>query len=174
MTMTTIRNAAAALAAGLGFASCAPRPAPPALPPPAPPPIQAPPPAPAPAPPSDWQDRPLSGGDWLYGDQPRPRAAFVQESALFAIECADTRQIRLARTVHGAASSTLTIRTTYGERSLRVSEPSVPTAELAPSDPLLDEMAFSRGRFLVRVEGLPDLILPAWPEVARVIEECRG
>ena len=44
---------------------------------------------------------------------------------------------------------------------------------LSPRDPLLDAMAFSRGRFMVEVPGLPTLYLPAWPEVARVIEDCR-
>jgi hypothetical protein len=35
-------------------------------------------------------------------------------------------------------------------------------------------MAFSRGRFLVTVEGGASLVVPAWPELARVIEDCRG
>jgi hypothetical protein len=45
---------------------------------------------------------------------------------------------------------------------------------LPVSDLLLDQMAFSRGRFLVAVEGGPWLIVPAWPEFGRVIEDCRG
>ena len=40
-------------------------------------------------------------------------------------------------------------------------------------DKLLDAMAFSRGRFLLDVSGLPSLALPSWPEVSRVIEDCR-
>lgn len=40
-------------------------------------------------------------------------------------------------------------------------------------DPLLDAMAFSRGRFTVEVAGLETLYLPAWPELSRVIEDCR-
>lgn len=40
-------------------------------------------------------------------------------------------------------------------------------------DPLLDAMAFSRGRFAVEVPGLLPLYLPSWPEVSRVIEDCR-
>jgi hypothetical protein len=39
-------------------------------------------------------------------------------------------------------------------------------------DSLLDAMAFSRGRFVLQA-GTADLVLPAWPEVARVIEDCR-
>jgi hypothetical protein len=47
-------------------------------------------------------------------------------------------------------------------------------AQLPVSDPLLDQMAFSRGRFLVTIEGGPSLVVPAWPEVGHVIEDCRG
>jgi hypothetical protein len=38
---------------------------------------------------------------------------------------------------------------------------------------LFDQIVFSRGRFLVRVAGGGDLVLPTWPEPARLIEECR-
>ena len=47
-------------------------------------------------------------------------------------------------------------------------------ATLPASDPLFDQIVFSRGRFLVRVTGGSDLVLPSWPEPARLIEECRG
>ena len=40
-------------------------------------------------------------------------------------------------------------------------------------DPLLDAMAFSRGRFAIEVAGQPALYLPSWSEVGRVIEDCR-
>jgi len=43
------------------------------------------------------------------------------------------------------------------------------SASLSQNYPL-----FSRGRFMVHVDGLPDLILPSWPEPAHVIEDCRG
>lgn len=45
---------------------------------------------------------------------------------------------------------------------------------LPASDPLLDQMAFSRGRFMVTAEGGASIVVPAWPEFARVVEECRG
>jgi hypothetical protein len=35
-------------------------------------------------------------------------------------------------------------------------------------------MAFSRGRFMVEAQGMATLVLPAWPEPARVVEDCRG
>jgi hypothetical protein len=40
-------------------------------------------------------------------------------------------------------------------------------------DPLLDAMAFSKGRFAVEVTGGAPLYVPAYPEVTRVIEDCR-
>jgi hypothetical protein len=44
----------------------------------------------------------------------------------------------------------------------------------AAGDGALDQIAFSRGRFAVEAPGLASLIVPAWPEVTRVIEDCRG
>ena len=46
-------------------------------------------------------------------------------------------------------------------------------AALPARDPLLDAIAFSRGRFAVEVAGLQTLYLPSWPEITRVIEDCR-
>jgi hypothetical protein len=159
-------------AAAMVLAACVPRTAPPA-PVPAPPPQPVrPPPAPAP-PPADWRDAPLSQGDWAYGQRPGPRAAFGAEGPLFAAECTTAGRITLAR-VGAATGPTLTIATTFGERSLPASSDGAMTsATLAAADPLLDEIAFSRGRFLVEVGGQPDLILPSWPELARLIEACR-
>jgi hypothetical protein len=46
-------------------------------------------------------------------------------------------------------------------------------AALPANDRLLDAMVFSRGRFTVEVPGTPMLVIPAWPEPARVVEDCR-
>lgn len=49
----------------------------------------------------------------------------------------------------------------------------IPTGgRLAATDPLLDAIAFSRGRFLVTGGGAT-LAIPSWPEAARSIEDCR-
>ncbi len=42
-----------------------------------------------------------------------------------------------------------------------------------PTDDVLDAIAFSRGRFIVSGGGVR-LILPASPEAARSIEDCRN
>jgi hypothetical protein len=48
------------------------------------------------------------------------------------------------------------------------------TADFAAFDPLLDALAFSRGRFAVSVSGTPALVVPPWPEIARLVEDCRS
>jgi hypothetical protein len=59
-----------------------------------------------------------------------------------------------------------------------MSDPAAPgasgvTVTLPARAPVLDAMAYSRGRFVVEVAGLTPSYLPAWPEVARVVEDCR-
>ena len=92
---------------------------------------------------------------------------------MFAIRC-ERRAILFGLT--GAQADALVIRTSYGERRLQAQRVHVNEmiAQVPASDPLLEQMAFSRGRFLVVVEGGPSLVVPAWPELARVIEDCRA
>ena len=150
--------AAAALLAG-----CASRPA--AVPAPAAPaaaamevPVTPPPPA---AP--DWPDRPLSLGDWSYADRAGGSEA---RFAGLSLRCdAARREILLSRE---GARGPVRVNTSYGQRTL------APAAALPAGDPLLDEIAFSRGRFAIEAEGAETLIAPAWPEPGRVIEDCRG
>ena len=52
--------------------------------------------------------------------------------------------------------------------------PAYLSAELSPADRQLDALAYSRGRFLVSVKGTADLAVPAWPELSRVVEDCRS
>ena len=83
----------------------------------------------------------------------------------FAIRCEPGA--RCALRWSGAQAQAIVIRTSYGERRLPVSEVHINmiVVDLPPSDPLLDQMAFSRGRFLVQAEGGAALVLPAWPEL---------
>ena len=165
-------------AGALGLAACAPRPAPPApLPPPPPAPRPAPAPAPPPSPPpADWRDYSLSPGDWSLGSSGSAEAAAYGPAGApsFVVRCDAGQRITLIRT--GAASSqALVVRTTFGERRLpAAAQTGGLAASLGAADPLLDEMMFSRGHFLVKADGTPDLVIPAWAEPARVIEDCRG
>jgi hypothetical protein len=121
----------------------------------------------------DWADSALSPGEWTYsGDG---FAAFGPAGRpSFTIRCEPSRQVSLSRT--GAATSTaLTVRTSSTARTLPArSSAGALAATLAASDPFLDAMAFSRGRFTVETPGVPALVVPAWPEAARVVEDCRS
>ncbi|NKJ41019.1 hypothetical protein [Novosphingobium sp. SG720] len=140
---------------------------------------QAPPPPPQPAPPPvasaplDWRDQPQTPGTWRYAAR---QAQFGMAGAgpVFAMEC---RQGQVALTIAGSATQPVpaAITTTSQQRALSAA-PAGPAAlviTLPARDNLLDAMAFSRGRFMVEVNGLPTLILPAWAEVGRVVEDCR-
>ena len=165
----------------LSVAGCV---APPADAPPAPPPPRAatpPPPVPAPAPLSgDWRDWPLTPGTWRYQRDARgTHAAFGAGGGepRLVLRCeASGRRIFLSRP--GRASGALTVRTTSTTRALPVRAAgggaSDVVVELPSRDPLLDAMAFSRGRFVIEQAGAPTLVVPAYAEIGRVIEDCRG
>lgn len=164
--MRVVRSLGTAVAAA-ALAACVSRPAPPA---PVPAPVVRPvpaPPAPAPAPVLDWQDALLSPGDWTYRGEPGDRIAEFRSGGMsFSLSCERDNMIMVA--LSGAQPATVTIRTSYGERRLPAT-----SGRLAASDTLFDQIAFSRGRILVQGEGSPDLIVPAWPEPARLVEDCR-
>ena len=156
--------------------------APPSAPPPPPPPrpVALPRPLPAPPPAPDWRDRPYSAGTWTYRRDPRGSIALfgpVGADASLTLRCdLSARQIYLSRA--GNAVTPLTIRTSSIARSIPVQPvggalPYV-AAALAPSDPILEAMGFSRGRFAVEQAGQPVLTVPSWAEIGRVTEDCRG
>ncbi len=136
------------------------RPAPPPAPPPVPPP---------PPPPQDWRDIALTPGDWTYRQQPSGSVAEYGGGApAFALRCLPaTRQVVMER-IGAMAGARLLVRTSFGERAVTDGTP------LPAGDPVLDQIAFSRGRFTIAAENLPMLVIPAWPEPARTIEDCRG
>ncbi|HEY1606810.1 MAG TPA: hypothetical protein VGF77_14555 [Allosphingosinicella sp.] len=164
----------AAAAAAIALAGCVPRPAAPVapplmpVPPPPAPPVPPPPPAPPP-PPQDWRDIALTPGDWTYRPDPGGSVAtFGTAAPDFALRCLSAvRQMVMERT-GAAAGARLVVRTSFGTRTVASGTP------LPAGDPLLDQMAFSRGRFTIAAEGLPMLVIPAWPEPARTIEDCRS
>lgn len=164
------------------LAACMPRREPPPAPEPqrpaAPPPVQAPPPPP---PRADWRDIPLSPGGWSYRNEGQVSFAMFGPASgepSLIVRCdRAARQVRLSRQ-GSAAGGALTVRTSYSARTfpLAVQAQTSPYISIAvpASDRLLDQIAFSRGRFTVEAPGLPMLVIPAWPEPARVVEDCRS
>lgn len=166
------------LALILAVAACVPR-SEPTPPPPrvAPPPVVTPAPAPLA---SDWRDWPLTPGTWTYRQDARGSLALYGQAsadALVTLRC-DRAARRLYLSRSGAVATPLTIRTSSTTRALVVQPtggtPPYVAVALAPTDPLLDAVAFSRGRFTMEQAGRPPLVVPPYAEVGRVIEDCRG
>jgi hypothetical protein len=187
----------------LGIAGCtgsppqrAPAPRYAATPAPQPAPVRPPPrpaqpqPAPQPAPLSttaNWRDLPQTPGQWTYGAEATGSAVrFGQPGAgsLIVLRCDRTRPaIVLQRAGFGSAEVPATITTSAAIRRLTaapvgdantVRNAAIPfEIRFNVRDPLLDAMAFSRGRFMVEMGGAQTLVLPAWAELGRVIEDCR-
>lgn len=171
----------AAVLAGCVAPSVVPQPAGP-VPAPTPPPAPAPRPTPTPPPPpasADWRDWPVTPGNWVYRQDDRGSIALygrVGADADLTLRCDRGRQrIYLSRRGEGAGA--LTIRTSSTLRSLNAvttgGTPPYVAVELMPRDALLDAIAHTRGSFVVETARMAPLVVPAWGEVFRVIEDCR-
>ena len=172
----------AAITCTLALACCVPPP-----PQPLPPPAQRPAPAPAPAPVvqqpvyKSWIDAPQTAGDWSY--RSTASESFAQFASgngqpLLALTCnRGNRTVVLARAGTAARDVPMRVLTETAERLLSATPGDGGVAWLSASfratDPLLDAMALTRGRFAVETAGLETLYVPAWAEVTRVIEDCR-
>ena len=158
------------------LASCVGAPDQPTSPVPSQRPAPAPAPAPPPAAPVEWQYRPTTPGNWTYRAESTGSVASFGSpgtAALVTMRCdVAARQVSVARA--GAGKGIMTVRTSYGATNWPgVTTPAAIVATRAATDATLDQIAYSRGRFALEAQGLDMLILPAWAEVSRVIEDCR-
>ena len=107
---------------------------------------------------------PQTPGQWSYAVSVNGSEA--RYGAAFSIRCdRATRTVIISRP--GAPPTVLTIATDSTTRSLPMG------GRLLANDPILDAIAFSRGRFIVSGGGAT-LAIPSWPEAARSIEDCRS
>ncbi len=174
-----MRNHFLTLSALLALASCAAPPPPPAPTPiPTPKPVVVPPVQPS-RPTGDWTDWPLTPGDWAYRRDDRGSIGLFGANgadAIVTLRCDQSRQrIYLARA--GSGAGTIVIRSSSSMKEFVGSptggaQPYIAT-EIMPSDPILDAMIYSRGRIALEVSGQPPIAIPAWAEIARVVEDCR-
>ncbi|MEO6360840.1 MAG: hypothetical protein ABIO43_09745 [Sphingomicrobium sp.] len=125
------------------------------------------------------QAQTLRSGSWSYAATATGSdAAFMDSSGTAVLILRCTRANRsVILSVRGVPAASLalwtssvsrTLPATYDPASARVG------ASLNANDPLLDAIAFSRGRFSVTVAGMAPLMFPAWPETARAVEDCRN
>jgi len=107
----------------------------------------------------------LTPGEWRYAIT----ATGSQATYANAIEVRcerSTRRIQLRRIAAGAVPSPISIATDTAERTIPAD------GWLDAHDPLLDAIAFSRGRFVMSGGG-ERLVIPAFPEAARSVQDCR-
>ncbi|MFY8074047.1 MAG: hypothetical protein ACOVNK_00025 [Sphingorhabdus lacus] len=166
----------------LALAACSP---PPPAPPPAPVERPAPPVTPAPPPvlrPSaNWPEWPLETGDWVYRRDERGSLALfgaTGQNAIVTLRCDTTRRrLYLARAGAGPAERMI-VRTSSTLKEFAASPtgatPAYLATEILPTDPILDAMAFSRGRIALEVDGQQPIAIPSWTEITRIVEDCRA
>lgn len=155
-------------------------------PPPAPQPAPLPKPVPvAPAPPvkpaGEWVDWPLAAGDWVYRRDERGSIALfgpAGQNATVTLRCDNSRRrIYLAREGAGTGGR-MVVRTSSTLKEFAASPtgaaPAYLAVEILPTDPILDAMALSRGRFAIEAEGQAPIAIPSWAEITRIIEDCRA
>lgn len=175
-----IRLQALGLTALALLGSCA---APKQVPPPRPVPVPTPRPAPPPLPraAADWRDAPQTPGSWFWRSEGGLSIASfgpVGAAPLASVTCDRAAgQVLLGRQSHAAGTVPMQIATTstthaLTSESLR-SKAGWLVVALRSRDPLLDAIAFSRGRFAFEAAGEATLYLPSWPEIGRAIEDCR-
>ena len=99
-------------------------------------------------------------------------------AAIVTLACDRTQnRVLFSRRGDAAAALPLAVATTSTSRPM-LSDPTFKgsgwlVVPIATSDSLLDALAFSRGRFALETAGQETLYLPAWPEISRVVEDCR-
>ena len=135
---------------------------------------------PAPPAPADWRNAPQTDGRWYWAMEGERSAAYYGArggAPVARLTCEPVKNaVILWRTGQAAMQVPLAVTTT-STRKLLTAVPAGTggaAATLTPSDPLLDAIAFSRGRFMLEMTGSSALYLPSSPELSRVIEDCRG
>jgi len=123
-------------------------------------------------------DAPATPGDWSYrGDG---TAVFGQPGAqpLLTLRCdLASGTVEIIRAGSAVAPLQMRVLTEFQDRAIDAvpsgGNPPTIVARVPARDPLLDAMAFSKGRFAIEIAGLPTIYAPSWAEVTRVIEDCR-
>ena len=123
--------------------------------------------------------QPISG-NWIYrAIAGGSEADFIDASAVVRLQMKCNRTNRMVSIVRGgvpAAAPSMILWTTSSSRTIpaRFLATKDLVADLAATDPLLDSIAFSRGRFATAASGAPMAAVPSAPETTRVIEDCRS
>ena len=127
----------------------------------------------------DYNISAIAPGSWSYLAVPGgSEARFTDASATIRLTIHCTKATRRVMISHASAApaSSLFVWTSSASRTLPAqfdSKGMRVTTDLAANDPLLDALAFSRGRIVVSMPGASPLVVPAWAEPTRAVEDCR-
>ena len=131
----------------------------------------------------NWNDQPQTPGTWFYereGNETFALFGLSAETPVAIFRCDRvTHQVGIGRFNTKGGNENLVMRVrTETQQSLLTATPKGNVdrlfgVELKASNPLLDAIAITQGRFAIEVEGMEPLYIPAWAEVTRVIEDCR-
>lgn len=129
----------------------------------------------------DWSVDDLTPGEWrISRSDSGSRVTFTDgRSAVQAIIACGNGALSLSRSgaVPADAAVMMRVRTSFAQRALSVRvdrDARLIHTSLDKRDPLWDQIAYSRGRFLIETSFQPPLIVPVRPEISRVIEDCRA
>ncbi|MBA3668584.1 MAG: hypothetical protein H0W71_00705 [Sphingomonas sp.] len=119
-------------------------------------------------------------GRWHYAPTTTGSAASFGDGAarpLLTLTCVRSiRRISIARPALGAAPY-LMVWTSAERRNVPASfnpATGLISADLGAYDRLFDSLAFSRGRLAIGPSNAGALVAPVWPDIIRVIEDCRS
>jgi hypothetical protein len=120
---------------------------------------------------------PATPGTWRWRMEGNRSVARFANDVLVLSCNREAGTVTLIRPGGAQGAVPMTVLASSGNRTLTaqaiVGPPPVVALTLPARDAVLDAMAFSRGRFAVETAGLPTIYVPSWPEVSRVIEDCR-
>jgi hypothetical protein len=134
-----------------------------------------------PRPSGDWADWPLANGEWVYRRDERGSLGLfgvTGQDAAVTLRCdVQRRRIYLARAGSGPGGQ-IAVRTSSTVKEFAASPtgglPAYLASEIMPADPILDAMAFSRGRIAIEATGQQPVAIPSWAEITRIVEDCRS
>ena len=144
-------------------------------------PAQTPAPPPPSAPPANWMDAAQTPGDWSWRQTSGGSQALFGAPGMapvLVLQCSRAQsQVLVVRSGGATAPVPMRILTESQTKTVSASPDnggkSSLVAAISARDPILDAMAISKGRFAVETGGQSTIYVPSWPEVTRVIEDCR-
>jgi len=129
--------------------------------------------------PVDYSIATAVGGRWTYSQTAGGSSASFATTPgqpLLTLTCnRPLRRVAIARTATAIAPFLMVWSSSMNRNVPAGFNPATQllTAELSAYDKLLDALAFSRGRIVVAPSNGTALVVPAWPDIIRVIEDCR-